>query len=641
MKKLFYTFFCIAAISGVVFYAVSMPHEPVARAVGGVLDLRGAAFEGKTYRLGGEWEFYWGRLYGPADFNAPQEKAFIPVPSSWNSHGYPRTGYATYRLRILAPENAHIMLYVPEILSAGAVWINGEKVFSAGRLGTDRDSFVSYAKSDLVTAAAESGVFEIIVQAANYEKVNGGLRHAFKIGLGEAGNPLPRSLLRRGCLLAALMGAFVVIGLYQLAFSFQRERHGASPIYLIFALSCLLLALRLFTDQDSLAQFFIRSSFFNTRLNEIHLTLSALYICLITLFSLFAFELKPGRAMRLAFAAMFILPAIAALALPAPLSRAALVLYWLPLIAVSMLAVRSLTLVKIRERPYLLFYGITLISIIVWGFVLNIHGIAYSFVGFTLHTSFLTLAQFTMLSREYTEARRRARELAAANALLKELTANISHDLRTPLTVMSAHIEEMADLARAIGHEELIRRADAAWRKNLDLARITRNLFEVSRIETGRNLYRPQWVSLAELLAQVVDKYAEYLKGQGLFLKTAYDREAELWLDGQKIWSVFDNIIYNAARHTDSGGISVTAESGGDWATVSIRDTGCGIEPQHLPHIFERFYKTDASRGGTAGDSGLGLYIVRSVMESLGGSAAAESEPGRGTAIILRFKKRG
>ncbi len=437
MKKLFYTFFCIAAISGAVFYAVSMPHEPLAEAEGGVLDLRGAAFEGRTWRLGGEWEFYWGRLYEPADLSEEPPKTFIPVPSSWNSHGYPGTGYATYRLRLLAPENAPIMLYVPEILSAGTVWINGEKVFSAGRVGTGRDSFVSYAKSGLVRAAAADGVFEIIVRAANYEKLNGGLRHTFKVGLGEAENPLPHSLLGRWCLLAALMGAFIVIGSYQLFFAFQRDHQRVSPIYLVFALICLLTALRLFTDQDSLAQFFIRSPLVNTRLSIIYILASLLTIGLIIIFSMLAFELKPGRATRRAFAIMFGLPLIAVLALPAPLSRSLTILFLLPLIVTVILAAKSLSLARIRERPYLGLYCIALIFFIFWGTVLNLSGIAYSFAGFTLNMTFLTLAQTTMLSREYSEARRRARELAAKSDFYHRL----AHDLLTPLTIVSTSVQ--------------------------------------------------------------------------------------------------------------------------------------------------------------------------------------------------------
>ena len=231
-------------------------------------------------------------------------------------------------------------------------------------------------------------------------------------------------------------------------------------------------------------------------------------------------------------------------------------------------------------------------------------------------------------------------ELQVANAAMRDLVANISHDLKTPLTIMSVNLEELFDLARNGNDKKLLDKAEAAWRKNLDLQRITQNLFEVNRIETGRSIYNPLWFPLSALMLEIREKYEAYLEGRGLYLDTGFSDEADVWLDRQRIWSVFDNIVYNAARYTDEGGISVTAASGDDTAIIEVRDTGAGIASAHLPHIFERFYKVSDARGETDGDSGLGLYIARNVMQALGGGVAAESEPNRGTSIILTFKKR-
>ncbi|MDL2264410.1 HAMP domain-containing histidine kinase, partial [Synergistaceae bacterium OttesenSCG-928-I11] len=221
----------------------------------------------------------------------------------------------------------------------------------------------------------------------------------------------------------------------------------------------------------------------------------------------------------------------------------------------------------------------------------------------------------------------------------RDLTANISHDLKTPLTIMSVHLEELCEAMRHANDDELSAKANAAWRKNIDLQRITQNLFEVSRIETGRSIYNPEWVPLSTLMTRVQDRYEDFLDGKGLYLDIGYGEDAYLWLDERKIWSVFDNIVYNAVRYTRTGGISVTADTSGETATVTVRDTGTGIARADLPHIFDRFYKVESARGAASGDSGLGLYIVKSVMESLEGGVRAESEPGGGTAIVLAFKK--
>jgi signal transduction histidine kinase len=229
---------------------------------------------------------------------------------------------------------------------------------------------------------------------------------------------------------------------------------------------------------------------------------------------------------------------------------------------------------------------------------------------------------------------------------MKELVQSISHDLKTPLAVMSVNLESLSGLAATQSDAGYQRHVRAAYQKNLDLQRLIQNLFEVSRIETNRNLYSPKWTPLLPLLAGAKQKYDDYLEDYGLTLEIGDPGDIEISTDSQKIWSVFDNIIYNAVRHTSSGGITITARKDGESATITITDTGCGIAPEHLPHVFERFYKGSQARNANEGESGLGLYIVKSVMEGCGGSVAIESEPagdgrpGKGTSVILTFPAR-
>jgi signal transduction histidine kinase len=160
----------------------------------------------------------------------------------------------------------------------------------------------------------------------------------------------------------------------------------------------------------------------------------------------------------------------------------------------------------------------------------------------------------------------------------------------------------------------------------------------VSRIETDRNIYTVGWVSILDLLAQVKEKYDTYMEDHGITFEVNVGDDFEISADPQKIWSVFDNIIFNAVRHTVSGGcITMTANNTESSATVTVTDTGCGIDPKHLPRIFERFYKASQERSANDGESGLGLYIVKCIMEGCGGNVRAESEIGKGTSIILTF----
>ncbi len=274
--------------------------------------------------------------------------------------------------------------------------------------------------------------------------------------------------------------------------------------------------------------------------------------------------------------------------------------------------------------------------------------------GFT-SVLFMVMSHAMLLSKKYADTfklveetnqnleqivEERTNNLQKTNDAMKELVSNISHDLKTPLAVMSVNLESLSSLAATQSNDDYQRYVRAAYQKNLDLQRLIQNLFEVSRIETDRQLYNPKWESLLLLLARVKEKYDDYIEDHGLAFDIDIPDDMEISADPLKIWSVFDNIIYNAVKHTESGGITITARREGSLAFVTITDTGSGIEPEHLPRVFERFYKGSQARNANEGESGLGLYIVKSVMEGCGGSAEIESEPGRGTSVILTFNAR-
>ena len=233
-------------------------------------------------------------------------------------------------------------------------------------------------------------------------------------------------------------------------------------------------------------------------------------------------------------------------------------------------------------------------------------------------------------------------QVAASEQYLKDMVSNISHDLKTPLTVVGLNLERLTDGERPRTEAETRRYASVAYNKTLDLQRLTRNLFEAVRIEGAGAVYKPEWVKLSALFPEVYRRYAEYVESAGVTLAVRYGEDREIWADTEKLWAIFDNTINNALRYTPGGGsVTVTAEPDGARAVrLSIADTGAGIAPEHLPRIFERFYKADPSRSGKGGDSGLGLYIVKSVAEGMEGGVSAASEPGGGTVIHVTLRAR-
>ena len=290
----------------------------------------------------------------------------------------------------------------------------------------------------------------------------------------------------------------------------------------------------------------------------------------------------------------------------------------------------------VRTRRYQFFVLVSGIPIV--GQLLNFYGISFGGMYNTIIAiplactiGYVYLFKYDLMENE-----------AAINAQnwLKDMIGNLSHDIKTPLTVHSLHLEKL--LHASPDDENFTRNIHIAYNKNLDLQRLIQNMIEVTRMESGQSLHTPTWIPVNSVLSDVQEKYGDYLDSVGLHLHVTGPRgNRTLFADPIRIWSVFDNVIYNAARHTAQGCISVVAEVVKNTIEILVSDTGTGIAPEHLPHIFERFYRGCDSRGGTGGESGIGLFIVKSVMESIGGRVEIESQLDVGTTVRLVFACEG
>ncbi|RME08611.1 MAG: HAMP domain-containing protein, partial [Anaerolineae bacterium] len=228
-----------------------------------------------------------------------------------------------------------------------------------------------------------------------------------------------------------------------------------------------------------------------------------------------------------------------------------------------------------------------------------------------------------------------SRELARLNAQREQMTADIAHDLRTPLTVLSGYLESMADGVLQPTPERL----EAMLQEVRRLHRLVADLRTLSLADAGALRLQKTPLDPAELLAQAVSAYQPLAAQQNIHLSgQAADNIPTIHADGDRLLQVLDNLVSNALRHTPPGGqvwCTAKAGEGNDRRSVifSVRDTGEGIAPQDLPHIFERLYRADKAR--SEGQSGLGLAIARSLVEAHGGRIWAESTPGMGSAFFF------
>lgn len=228
-------------------------------------------------------------------------------------------------------------------------------------------------------------------------------------------------------------------------------------------------------------------------------------------------------------------------------------------------------------------------------------------------------------------------ELAQVDARRRELLANVSHDLRTPLASMQGYLETLLLKEGSLTPEESRSYLQVAARHCERLGKLVGDLFELSRLEAREIRPRVERFPLAELAHDVAQKFALQAQNAQQRLVTQIPPDVpSVAADIGMIERVFGNLIENAMRYTPAGGtIAIGIAANDDNVELQVSDTGKGIAPAELPHIFDRYYRVDRGASGDAGHAGLGLAITRRIVELHGGTIRAESAPGRGTRFIV------
>jgi signal transduction histidine kinase len=241
---------------------------------------------------------------------------------------------------------------------------------------------------------------------------------------------------------------------------------------------------------------------------------------------------------------------------------------------------------------------------------------------------------------------RMALDLGTRDELLKVsdrrrrmLLADVSHELMTPLTAMRAYREVLA-------MTEVARDAEAAHcltviRDETErLERLVGDLLDLARLEAGGDSLTPEDVAVENLFGRVAVRHEPEARLKGVQLSTSVEAGAEiLYGDPLRLEQALQNLAANALRHTPHGGeVELRAELHGEQVFLSVRDTGLGIPEEHLPYVFDRFYKVDRARtGSAAAGSGLGLSVVKAIVERHGGVISVSSRPGVATVFTIRL----
>jgi two-component system, OmpR family, phosphate regulon sensor histidine kinase PhoR len=216
----------------------------------------------------------------------------------------------------------------------------------------------------------------------------------------------------------------------------------------------------------------------------------------------------------------------------------------------------------------------------------------------------------------------------------RDFIANVSHELRTPLTSIQGYTETLLDSAPDNNHSreflEIIRKSA------LRMSRLTEDLLTLARVESGEQRFDIQPGSPSELLQEAVQSFRELARAQNVELKVEDNAAAQVGVDSEAIHQVFSNLVDNALKYAHSGGrIVLGARPFQDGVEFYVQDFGPGISSEHLPRLFERFYRVDKARSRESGGTGLGLAIAKHIVLAHGGFIRAESELNHGSTFLF------
>ena len=227
-----------------------------------------------------------------------------------------------------------------------------------------------------------------------------------------------------------------------------------------------------------------------------------------------------------------------------------------------------------------------------------------------------------------------AADLQQAEQLRQHMLADVAHELRTPLTVLQGNLRAILDDVYPLDKAEIA----SLYDQTRHLHRLVNDLHELAQAEAGQLPLALRPVDVAALVQDAVELFGPLAETQAVTLTSVQQGDpVRVQADRARLMQVLQNLLTNALRHTPAGGvITLTVRTVGAQVEIVVQDSGEGISAEHLPYVFDRFYRTDAARDRDAGGAGLGLAIVRVLVAAHGGAVrVASAGPGRGSTFVV------
>ncbi len=649
------------------FSLLACNRAPKPKVEGGVLNLEQYDFAANgPLALDGNWEFYYGQFLSPDDLQKAQApgKTFMPVPDSWNHHGFRADGFATYRLRIQLPQHYKgdnfLSLRLDTAGTAYTLFVNGRKAAAAGQPGNSVETSQGSYKVLTVPVKPEKGELELVFHISNYFHRSGGLWFSHHLGPVEQITSMREKGLFRDFI---LMGALFIIGFYHISLFLNRRREIA---VLHFGLFCLIVAFRVpFTGEFFLTQLFPD---FPLTL-QLRLEYATVYITPVFVISFIAHSYAEGTRRFILYYSRIVafLFCLTFIFFP-PFTFTRFIAghdLFLMTIVVWAFSVMSRAVYRRKENALitlllLIFLAATLINDLLFSleFIYTTSMLPFGLIVFVFAQAVLLSRKFyhayrlsedlsvslTVTNRDLTQLKEslelkvkertevlheKNSELATAIHTREKFLSIIAHDLRSPLIGMARIFESVTGGVAKL-EDKMIPALSKTARESVNLLE---NMLSWAMSQKNQLKIFPDDVDLRKILERILHLSEHIAAEKNLRLSLALPDELWVHADGSMIETVLRNLISNAAKFTPPGGeITFTALTSIDRVRLEIRDTGPGMPPDKLSALFA-VVSAGAKTAARIKDegTGLGLIICKEFVEANGGTIGAASEPGKGS----------
>lgn len=605
----------------------------------GVWDLRDFDFENASARVIGAVEYIPNALLTPEEFEARSDEILLGNPQDV-------AAYSTSRIRVLLPDDTTYMLAGRSTDYSDILYVNGKLMAQVGKPGETKETSVPNTTVLTLMDEPVNGEIVILQQTSNFVHRESGRHDDFRIGHPEVVRAAYRSDVS-----AIIMGCFLALFLVHLAL-FAILRSYRANLY--FALFCLVWFFRTGVTGMKILSTLLPNLSWYAKFRIEYLSLPITGILIILMLN----ELFPGvlprwfrraaYALGVVFCGIFLFTdtvfmswaMFGCYAYQGAAILTVLVCFLLRFRKPSVAQVVSLTGVALflyaglRDMFY---HNDILLPPIVNADLAQISMLIFVFCQMT--AMFIGTVYAAEIAKE--SEQRMVMEKAALeeiNKLKTEFLGNVSHELNTPLTIVSA----LSQRAEAMIQKDPIPLDKVVSKlRQLDgeahrMAAIVSQLQDVTRMEENRTDWRFEMTDITALVSEVADVYypEKGIRGNTLHVDIP-ENLPPVRCDREYIRRVLLNILVNAMRFTQNGNVMVAVRQEDDMLAISVADTGSGIAPERMPYLFDRYYSKEIRDDIAPSGMGLGLYIARQTVEAHGGTITVDSELGKGTSVTF------